>query len=172
MNLLQSVIFFTLYLPLMPPLLLLMNKYYVDCLLLSFPFQQHAPKQICANKRKGKKIEGWLIQLFFCTLGSISHQLLIGHGSWHDRQKCHNKLGVLYHQEACPSELGTQVDLWMSLSIFSWPVTRILHVWGRRQTKSKTERRVLLLQPQLHTYTHTHTLATNICTTDTANVCQ
>jgi hypothetical protein len=59
-------------------------------------------------------------------------------------------LGVLYHQEACPSELGTQVDLWMSLSIFSWPVTRILHVWGRRQT----ERRALLLQPQLRTHTH------------------
>jgi hypothetical protein len=119
MNLLQSVILFTLYLSLMPPLLLPMNKYYTDCSLLSFPFQQHAPKKFVLTKERKKEKQGRLIQLFFCTLGSISHQLLIGHGSWHDRQKCHNKLGVLYHQEACPSELGTQVDLWMSLSIFS-----------------------------------------------------
>jgi hypothetical protein len=39
----------------MPPLLLLMNKYYADCLLLSFPFQQHTPKKNGANKRKKEK---------------------------------------------------------------------------------------------------------------------
>ncbi len=123
----------------------------------SCPFLSNSKhqKKICANKRNKEKKKGRLIQLFFCTLGSISHQLLIGHGSWHDRQKCHNKWEYCTIKKHAHLNWGTQVDIWMSLSIFSWPVTRILHVWGRRQTKSKTERRALLLQPQLHTHTHT-----------------
>ncbi len=123
----------------------------------SCPFlsnSKHQKKFVLTKETKKEK--GRLIQLFFCTLGSISHQLLIGHGSWHDRQKCHNKWEYCTIKKHAHLNWGTtQVDLWMSLSIFSWPVTRILHVWGRRQTKSKTERRALLLQPQLHTHTHT-----------------
>jgi len=169
MNLLQSVILFTLYLSLMPPVLLPMNKYYTDCLLLSFPFQQHAPKKFVLTKERKKEKQGRLIQLFFCTLGSISHQLLIGHGSWHDRQKCHNKWGY------CTIKKHAHLN-WVPKWTFGCPSLSLVDLLlgfcmcgvGDKQRAKQREEHFYCN----HNCTHTHTLVTNICTTDTANVCQ
>jgi hypothetical protein len=99
--------------------------------------------------------------------------LLIGHGSWHDRQKCHNKW------EYCTIKKHAHLN-WVTKWTFGCPSLSLVDLLlgfcmcgvGDKQRAKQREEHFYCNHNCTHTQTHTHTLATNICTPDTANVCQ
>lgn len=121
---------------------------------LSFPTASTKKKFVLTKETKKEKKVGWFNYFSALWDRSAISCLSVMVAGMIGRNAITNGSTVCTIKKHAHLNWGTQVDLWMSLSIFSWPVTRILHVWGRRQTKSKTERRALLLQPQLCTHTH------------------